>query len=53
MQNLKISVLAENHDGEMFRIRIGNYRVIYEINSNELIVLVLKVGRRQDVYRSF
>jgi mRNA interferase RelE/StbE len=33
------------------RIRIGNYRVIYDIQDEVLIVLVLKVGNRKDVYR--
>lgn len=34
-----------------YRIRVGSYRVIYEISDNELIVLVLKVGHRREVYR--
>jgi mRNA interferase RelE/StbE len=33
------------------RIRIGNYRVIYDIQDEVLIVLVLKVGNRKDVHR--
>ncbi len=33
------------------RIRIGGYRVIYDINDNALVVLVLRVGSRGDVYR--
>ena len=41
----------QGNNSDMFRIRIGNYRVIYEINNNELIILVLKIGHRQDVYR--
>lgn len=36
---------------QSYRIRIGNYRVLYEIEDGRLIVLVLKVGNRQDVYR--
>ena len=39
-------------DSGMFRIRVGNYRVIYEINDNELIILILKVGHRREVYRN-
>ena len=34
-----------------WRIRLGSYRVIYEINGDELIVLVVTVGHRKDVYR--
>jgi mRNA interferase RelE/StbE len=33
------------------RIRVGQYRVIYEVLDNELIVLVVKIGHRRDVYR--
>jgi mRNA interferase RelE/StbE len=33
------------------RIRIGNYRVIYDIQDEVLLVLVVKVGNRKDVYR--
>ena len=35
---------------EAYRIRVGNYRVIYEINNNELVVLVVSVGHRKDIY---
>lgn len=35
----------------VFRLRVGDYRVLYEVHDNELIVLVLKVGHRRDVYR--
>jgi mRNA interferase RelE/StbE len=35
----------------LWRIRIGNYRVVYEIHDDRLIVLVLRVAHRKDVYR--
>ncbi len=34
-----------------WRIRIGDYRVLYEIRSDRLIVLVVGAGHRRDVYR--
>ena len=34
-----------------YRIRVGDYRVIYDIQDEVLVVLVLKIGRREDVYR--
>ena len=34
-----------------YRIRSGNYRIIYEIIDNKLIVLVVAVGHRKDIYR--
>jgi mRNA interferase RelE/StbE len=33
------------------RIRVGRYRVIFEVQNDVLIVLVLRVGHRRDVYR--
>lgn len=33
------------------RIRVGRYRVIFEVQKEALIVLVLRVGHRKDVYR--
>lgn len=35
---------------EGFRIRIGNYRVIYNIFDKELIVDVITLGNRRDIY---
>jgi mRNA interferase RelE/StbE len=37
---------------EAWRILIGDYRVIYEIHEDTLVVLVVSVGHRQDVYRT-
>ena len=36
--------------GDGWRIRVGNYRVIYEINDGQRLVTVLHVGHRRDVY---
>jgi mRNA interferase RelE/StbE len=33
------------------RIRVGDYRIIYEIDDEERVVDVLQVGHRRDVYR--
>jgi mRNA interferase RelE/StbE len=38
-------------DENLWRIRIGDYRVVYEIHENRLTVLVLRVVHRKDVYR--
>jgi len=35
----------------LYRIRAGDYRIIYQIRDKELVVLVLKLGHRRDVYR--
>ena len=36
---------------ERYRVRQGVYRIIYEIEDDRLMVLVVKVGHRRDVYR--
>lgn len=36
---------------DVFRIRIGPYRVLYSVTASALTVLVLKIGHRKDVYR--
>ena len=35
---------------DLYRIRVGVYRIAYEIRDLELIVAVVKVGHRRDVY---
>ena len=36
---------------DSWRFRYGNYRVIYNIENQNLIVLVVKIGHRKDVYK--
>ena len=36
---------------ELYRIREGDYRIVYTIQDKELIVLVVKIGNRKEVYR--
>lgn len=36
---------------ERYRIRQGDYRVVYEIQDHRLVVLIVKVGHRKDVYK--
>ncbi len=35
---------------DRYRLRQGNYRILYEIIDQRLIVVVVKVGNRRDVY---
>ena len=36
---------------DVYRIRVGQYRVVYEVYDDRVVVIVLKVGHRQDVYK--
>ena len=57
----KIDNLAENlpdpattkmkGNNTFHRIRVGDYRIVYEIHEDRLIILVVKVGHRKDVYK--
>lgn len=36
----------------LYRIRLGDYRLIYEVRSEVLVVIVIKIGHRSEVYRN-
>ncbi len=36
----------------LYRLRVGSYRVAYRVEDGELLILVVKIGDRRDVYRS-
>jgi mRNA interferase RelE/StbE len=36
---------------DLYRIRVGDYRIIDQVQETELIVLVLSIGHRREVYR--
>jgi mRNA interferase RelE/StbE len=37
---------------ERYRLRQGNYRILYSIEDDKLIVCVVRVGNRKDIYKS-
>lgn len=37
---------------EKYRIRQGAYRIVYSVEKEELVVYVVKIGHRKDVYRA-
>ena len=38
---------AEN----LYRVRSGDYRIIYSVSSKEVTILIIKVGHRKEIYR--
>jgi mRNA interferase RelE/StbE len=36
---------------EDYRIRVGSYRIIYSINDDILIIIIIKIGHRKEIYR--
>jgi mRNA interferase RelE/StbE len=37
-------------EDRMFRIRVGDYRVLYEVYEKEIVVLVIRIRHRKDAY---
>jgi len=36
---------------DLYRIRVGDYRVVYQVEDERLVVLIVNVGHRRDIYR--
>ncbi len=36
---------------DLFRVRQGKYRIVYEVQDHDLAVIIFKIGHRRDVYR--
>lgn len=36
----------------LYRVRIGDYRIVYEVRNAVLLIVVIKIGHRKDVYRN-
>ena len=57
----KIDALAENlpepsttkmkGNNSFHKMRSGDYRIIYEIHNDRLVILVVKIGHRKDIYK--
>lgn len=39
-------------DNPFHKVRVGDYRIIYEIQEDILVIMVVKVGHRKDIYRN-
>ena len=37
---------------KLYRLRVGNYRVIYDLQDNLMLIFVVKLGHRSDIYRN-
>ena len=35
----------------LYRYRVGNYRVIYEINQQDIVIIVIRIGNRKEAYQ--
>ncbi|MFN9868418.1 MAG: type II toxin-antitoxin system RelE family toxin [Pseudanabaena sp.] len=46
-----IGVKKLSGEKDIYRVRVGNYRVLYRIVDKVLVVVVVSVGHRREVYR--
>ena len=44
-------VVKMQGDDNLWRVRLGLYRIVYEIHDAQILVLVLRIAHRKDVYR--
>lgn len=56
IENLEITprpsgVVKMSGEANIYRVRVGNFRILYEIHDEILVIVVVKVGNRRDVYR--
>ncbi|MCX4551476.1 type II toxin-antitoxin system RelE/ParE family toxin [Streptomyces sp. NBC_01267] len=45
-----IKKLTDQHG--IYRLRVGDFRVAYTVDDGQLIILVIKIGNRRDIYRN-
>jgi mRNA interferase RelE/StbE len=38
-------------EDDIYRIRVGDYRILYEVGDKELIICIIETGHRREVYR--
>jgi mRNA interferase RelE/StbE len=39
-------------ESELYRVRVGDYRIVYQIQDTVLVVLVVQIGHRREIYRT-
>jgi len=49
--NLPNTKKMKGKEENVYRLRVGNYRIIYEIINHELIIFVVRMGPRGDIYK--
>lgn len=47
----RVGKQLKGFDGDLWSFRVGDYRVLYNFDDNELIVLVIRISHRREVYK--
>lgn len=48
---LKFGLPLRRNLSGLFKLRVGDYRIIYKIEKKEVIILIISVGHRREVYK--
>jgi len=51
MENLRELQIARDALAIIFRIRVGAYHIVYQIQDEVLVVLTVDIGHRREIYR--
>jgi len=43
--------IAMTGEDSVYRVRVGNYRIVYEVIDDVLVIHVVRIGHRREVYR--
>lgn len=41
----------KGQDGEIWSFRVGEYRVLYNFDNDELVILIIRIGHRRELYK--
>ncbi|XID96090.1 type II toxin-antitoxin system RelE/ParE family toxin [Paenibacillaceae bacterium WGS1546] len=50
-RNPELDIKKLKSESSVYRLRVGNYRILYTIEDNRLIIIVINIGPRGDVYK--
>ncbi|CAB3394287.1 type II toxin-antitoxin system RelE family toxin [Kyrpidia spormannii] len=43
--------LMKGYEGQFYRLKVGNWRIIYEVIEHQLLIVIIRIGPRGDVYK--
>lgn len=47
----QVGSIKMSGEDNVYRSRVGDYRIVYEIHDKKVLVLVINIGHRKDIYR--
>jgi mRNA interferase RelE/StbE len=50
-RNPELDIKRLQGETSLYRLRVGSYRILYTIKNNQLIIMVINIGSRGDIYK--